>query len=161
MGLRTARAVAFVGCALLAGCGFHLKAAARLSPGYQNLFLDTHDPHSDLNGALVAALGESGAVLRPLRGDGAVLEIARDESGRRVMSVSVRNVPTEYEVYYNVTYRVIADGRDAVPPTELTGSRVISYAESAQLAKEQEEAIIREALARDLAERIVQRLSAL
>lgn len=146
---------------LAGGCGFHLKAAARLSPGYQNLYLDARDPHSDLKGALVSALTESGATLRPLRGEGAVLEISRDDSGRRVMSVSVRNVPTEYEVYYNVTYRVTAEGKDVVPPTELSGSRVISYAESAQLAKEQEEAIIREALARDLAERIVQRLSAL
>lgn len=146
---------------LAGGCGFHLKAAARLSPGYQNLYLDARDPHSDLNSALVSALTESGATLRPLRGEGAVLEISRDDSGRRVMSVSVRNVPTEYEVYYNVTYRVTAEGKDVVPPTELSGSRVISYAESAQLAKEQEEAIILEALARDLAERIVQRPSAL
>lgn len=145
---------------MLAACGFHLKQATELAPVYANLYVNTPDRYSDLDAALRQILSESGATLRSERGVGAVLEIVKDESGRRIISVSVRNVPTEYEVYYNVTYRVAADGKDLIPTTEITTSRVIAYSESTELAREQEELIVREALARDLAERILRRLSA-
>ena len=148
-------------CLAGAGCGFHLKGAAKLSPAFASVYLDVPDPYSPLNRAVREALAQSGSTLRRTRGDGAVLQVTRDETGRRVMSVSAQNVPTEYEVYYNITYRVSVDGKQALAPTDIALSRVISYVETAQLEKEQEERLVRDALARDIAERIVRQLSAL
>ena len=146
----------------LVGCGFHLKGPATLGAAFRDVYLAAPDRYSAVHGALVDALEQSGATLRGARGDaGGVLEVSRDETGRRIMSVSARNVPTEYEIYYNVTYRVLLDGKQVLAPTELQASRVIAYDETAQLEKEQEERIVRDALARDIAERIVRQLSAL
>lgn len=148
--------------ALVGGCGFHLKGPAKLSPAFSSVYLDVPDPYSAANRAVRDALSQAGSTLRRTRGDeGAVVQLTKDETGRRIMSVSVRNVPTEYEVFYNVTYRVSVDGKQVLAPTELAMSRVVAYDETAQLEKEQEERIVREALARDIAERIVRQLSAL
>lgn len=146
----------------LSGCGFQLKAPARVRPELAMVYVDAPDRYSDLYRALGDALRQSGVTLRS-GGEpgGVVLELRKDETARRIMSVSVRNVPTEYEVYYNVTYRITVDGRESLAATDLAASRVISFDETAELEKEQEEAIVREGLARDLAERIVRRLAAL
>lgn len=146
---------------LLAACGFHLKETSTLAPAYRNLHFSFPDGFSDLHGALATALVEAGATMRAQEANGPVLELVRDEPGRRVLSVSVRNVPTEYEIFYDATYRVTLDGKEVLPATGLSASRIIAYTESAQLAEEHEELIVREALARDLAERIVRRLAAL
>ena len=145
----------------LGGCGFYLKGVAKLKPEYSSVYFESADNYSDLHRAVVESLKASGVTLRNEPGGGAVLELSHEESGRRIMSVSVRNVPTEYEVYYNVTYRVLLDGNQVLAPTELALLRVISYDETTQLEKEKEEALIRDALAHDLAERIVRQLAAL
>ena len=148
--------------ALAGGCGFHLKGAAKLGPAFQKVYLDVPDPYSAANRAVRDALSLAGSTLTRTRDDdAAVVQLVKDETGRRIMSVSVRNVPTEYEVYYNVTYRVSGGGKQTLAPTALTLSRVIANDETAQLEKEQEERIVREALARDIAERIVRQLAAL
>jgi len=160
--LRPALSLVLAVIALAGGCGFHLKGAAKLSPAFSSVYLDVPDPYSAANRAVRDALSMAGSTLRRARSDdAAVVELTKDETGRRIMSVSVRNVPTEYEVFYNVTYRVSVAGKQVLAPTELTMSRVIAYDETAQLEKEQEERIVREALARDIAERIVRQLSAL
>lgn len=156
------RAAALVLCLVAGACGFHLKGAAKLGPAFASVYLDAPDAYSPANRAVRDALEQSGSALRAARGDtGAVVQLSHDETGRRVMSVSAQNVPTEFEVYYNVTYRVLVDGKQVLAPTQISLSRVISYLETAQLEKEQEERMIREALARDIAERIVRQLSAL
>ena len=104
----------------------------------------------------------AGASFRARRGDqGAVLEITHDEAGRRIRTVSARNVPTEYEIFYHVTYRVVLDNHEVLPLTDLSLSRIINFDETAELEKEREEMLLREAMARDLAERIVRQLAAL
>ena len=47
----------------------------------------------------------------------AVLTISIDETDQRVLSVSTRNVPTEFEVYYTVEYGLIQLG--LAPPDTL------------------------------------------
>jgi LPS-assembly lipoprotein len=92
---------------------------------------------------------------------GAVVEVLGDDSGQRVLSVSARNTPTEYEVYYTIRYRVLIGEQQVLAPQVLTQTRVYSFDETALLAKEQEQDTIRAALARDLAALIMRRLAAL
>jgi LPS-assembly lipoprotein len=91
----------------------------------------------------------------------AIVRIRRDVSGQRVLSVSARNTPEEYQVFYAVEYSVEGGGRELIPQDTIEMTRDYSYDETAVLAKQREQAVLREALARDLAGMIVRRLAAL
>ncbi|HXQ64666.1 MAG TPA: LPS assembly lipoprotein LptE [Steroidobacteraceae bacterium] len=144
------------------GCGFHLRGASHLPPAFQLTYIDSTDHYTDFHRALGEALSASGnRVVARAEDAGATVEVLRDDTGQRVLSVSATNVPTEYDVYYTVRYRVRIGTREALPPQTLTLTRDYSFLETAALAKEQEQEIIRAALARDLAALIMRRLAAL
>lgn len=76
-------------------------------------------------------------------------------------TVSARNTPEEYEVFYGVEYSVSNQTGELIEPQRIELTRDYSYDETAVLAKQREQAILREALARDLAALVVRRLGAL
>jgi LPS-assembly lipoprotein len=78
-----------------------------------------------------------------------------------VLSVSARNTPKEYELFYTVNFAIDRAGTEVVPREELSMTRNISFEETQLLAKDREERILREALARDLADLVLRRLEAL
>ena len=89
------------------------------------------------------------------------MRIQRDRSGRRVLSVSARNTPQEFEIFYLVEYSVDRGGREVLELQPLEMIRNLSFDETQLLAKDREEAIIREAMARDLAVLVTRRLESL
>jgi LPS-assembly lipoprotein len=78
-----------------------------------------------------------------------------------VLSVSARNTPQEFEVFYDVEYSIDRAGQEAVPSQTLRLTRTFSFDESELLAKDREEDILREAMARDIATLVVRRLGSL
>ena len=143
-------------------CGFHLQGVSRLPNTLDRPFVDTPDRYTDFYQSLTEALDVSGS--RPVRSGAeatAVVEVLHDESGQRVLSVSAENRPTEYEVYYSVEYRVRAGDRELLPAQRLTLTREYSFDERALLARQQEQELLRAALARDLAGLVMRRLAAL
>jgi LPS-assembly lipoprotein len=89
------------------------------------------------------------------------VKIIKDQSGQRVLSVSARNTPEEYEVFYAVEYSVASGGTELIPPQKLELTRDYSYDTTAVLAKQREQAVLREALAQDLAGLVLRRLASL
>jgi LPS-assembly lipoprotein len=141
-----------LGVAVLGGCGWRLQGTARLPEVMSVAFVDTNDRYTDFNRALRKSLTASGARLVNDRTQArGVIRIRRDMSGQRVLSVSARNTPEEYEVFYTVEYSVEGPAGELIPPQILELTRDYSYDETAVLAKQREQAILREALARDLA----------
>jgi len=146
----------------MSSCGWRLQGATRLPELLASAYIDTKDPYTDFNRALRQGLTSSGAKLVTDRAQAtAVVRIRRDVSGQRVLSVSARNTPEEYQVYYAIEYSVDGGGQELIPPDTLEMTRDYSYDETAVLAKQREQALLREALARDLAGLIVRRLAAL
>jgi LPS-assembly lipoprotein len=146
----------------LAACGWRLQGAAKLSPGMSVIYVDAEDRYTEFNRALRDRLRASGAKVTERRADAtAVIRISKDQSGQRVLSVSARNTPEEYEVFYSIEYSVASGGADviAVQPLELT--RDYSYDTTAVLAKQREQAVLRTALAQDLAAQVLRRLASL
>lgn len=155
-------ALAAFAALLVSGCGFQLQGAAQVSPRLAALEFVAPDRYSDLQLALRDSLAMAGARLVAANGTPtATLRLLRDESGRRILSVSARNTPREVEVYYTAEFRVEAGGQELLPRQELTLTRSLSYDETALLAKEQEQEQVRAALARDLAALITRRLTVL
>ncbi len=165
----TARARSLAAAAVLAltafaltGCGWRLQGTARLPAVMAATYVDTEDRYTDFNRALRDSLRASGARLTDRRDDAsAVVRILEDESGQRVLSVSARNTPEQYEVFYAIEYAVENEHGELIPPQRLELTRDYTYDVTAVLAKQREEAILREALARDLAGLVVRRIASL
>jgi LPS-assembly lipoprotein len=155
-------AAACLVAAVCAGCGWQLQGRTRLPEVMAVTYLDTQDRYSALTQALRDHLLASGARLvdDPAAAT-ARLRVLRDESGQRVLSISARNTPQEYEVYYVVEYAVTAGGSELLPVQRLELTRDYTYDEAAVLAKQREQAQLRQALARDIAAQIVRRVASL
>jgi outer membrane lipopolysaccharide assembly protein LptE/RlpB len=88
-----------------------------------------------------------------------ILKIFEDETGRRVLSVSARNIATEYEVFYRIVFGLEEDGKLLSPPREIILTRSYTFDERLVLGKSQEEEMLIEALAGDLVRMVLNQLS--
>ena len=143
------------------GCGFQLQGSGTLPAAMARTYVETERPHSEFLAELTDVLKQRGAEVlqRPAEG-AAVLDITADETGQRVLSVSARNIPREYEVYYAVTFSLRVGADNLLANESLVVTRAYTYDETQVLAKAAEEQILREALAEDLARRVMQRIQA-
>jgi LPS-assembly lipoprotein len=147
---------------LLSGCGWRLQGTTKLSPVMATTYVETDDRFTDFNRALRERLQASGARLASRPEDAtAVVKIIHDQSGQRVLTVSARNTPEEYEVFYRIEYSVNGRTEELIPAQKLELTRDYSYDETTVLAKQREQSVLREALARDLAGLVVRRLASL
>ena len=148
--------------ALLGGCGFHLQGRAPLPQVVRSPYLEAPDRQSDFVQYLRHALVSNGAQLTPQKEKAsAVVSILRDNVSRRVLSVSATNQPNQYEVTYTVGFSVSAAGKELLPPQEVSATRTYSFDERILLAKNHEEEILRQDMARDLADMVMRRLASL
>ncbi len=165
-GMRCAAVVAGALMAVLTACGFHLQGRTPLPQSMKSAYVEARDQQTDFVQSLRKALLTSGA--RPAYAKTAassVVNILKDEVVRRTLSVSALNKPNEYEVTYLVRFSVSAGdkagGKELLAPQEISATRSYSFDENRLLAKEHEEAILRQAMAHDLADRVVRQLSSL
>ncbi|CAN5290390.1 hypothetical protein BH24PSE2_BH24PSE2_18260 [soil metagenome] len=149
-------------CAALCACGFRLQGSAGLPPLAATPFIEAPDRYSVFYQALTSTLTRSGAKLKSTRsGASSRLIVRQDETGQRVLSVSARNVPTEYEVYYTVSFELRRGEEIIIPLQTIALTQDYIYDVTDVLAKSLEEENLREALARDIARSITRRLAAL
>lgn len=147
---------------MLSGCGWQLQGTARLSPVMATTYVETSDRYTDFNRALRESLEASGARIANNKNEAtAIVRIIKDESGQRVLTVSGRNTPEEFEVFYSIEYAVDGRTEELISPQRVELTRDYSFDERMVLAKQKEQAVLREALARDLAARVVRRLASL
>jgi LPS-assembly lipoprotein len=145
----------------LVGCGFQLQGAGALPAGLARTYLDSTEPHSEFHGSLTDALRRRGSqIVESAAQADAVLEIVEDSTGQRVLSVSARNIPREYEIFYQVTFSLLVGGERTIEPESLIVTRSYTYDETQVLAKAREELELRRSLAQDLARQVVRRIEA-
>jgi LPS-assembly lipoprotein len=155
---------ALAATALVGGCGFHLQGRVALPRTLATTHIDVADKdnQSDFVLGLRQALAGAGATLvAEEKQAAAVIHVAEDRLDERVLSVSARNVPREYELIYTVRLSVSAGGKEILAPEELSATRDFSFDESQVLAKEREQAVLRAALARDIVALVMRRLATL
>lgn len=162
-GVRTVvRAAALLTVALLSACGWHLQGVTRLPESAAVAYIEEFDSYSAFTRELRRSLTDAGARLTPQRTDaGALIKIRDEDFGQAVLTVSARNIPKEYEVFYEIEYSVEVQGKEVIEPQRLRLTRNYTYDESALLAKQIEEQVLRESLARDLAGQVLRRLASL
>lgn len=145
----------------LSACGFHLQGREPLAPTLRRVYIAAADSQSDFTEALRASLRASGAeIVSDEKAAGTVLHIATDELTQKVLAVSSRNLPREYELTYHVIVSAAAGERVLMDRQELALSRNFTFDEREVLAKEHEREQLRAELARELAATLLQRLRA-
>jgi LPS-assembly lipoprotein len=134
----------------------------QLPDGMKSVYVSASDELTPFATSLKRNLQRSGATLAASSASAdTVVRVAKDRTGRRVLSVSARNTPQEYEIFYAVEYSIDRAGKEVVPKQDLELTRNFSFEESQLLAKDREEDVLREAMAQDLANLVVRRLEAL
>jgi LPS-assembly lipoprotein len=159
--LRTA-ALTSAGVLLLSACGFRLQGRTPLPAPLAVSYVIAPDKQSDFVQGLRKALIQSGGKLaiRSEEASGTV-RIRTDNVSRKVLSVSANNIPREYELTYTVEFSVDAKDKELLPTQKVSVTRDYSFNERTLLAKENEEAVLREGMARDLVSIVMRRLSSL
>jgi LPS-assembly lipoprotein len=143
------------------GCGFHLQDALSLPPVMQRTHLRAVNTHSQFYRELRRELEDLGVELVDTpAAAGAVIDIFVDETDQRVLSVSARNVPTEYEVYYTVRYGIAQGSEVVVPAQDLTLTRDYTYDSTLVLGKAHEEDVLRASIVEDLVRIVLEQASA-
>lgn len=149
-------------CLLVAACGFQLRGELVLPTEMSRTYIATNDNYSLFYRALRAELRMAGVDVVDSSGDAsAVFSILGDNTAQRVLSVSARNVPTEFEVFYTVFYSVAVGERSIMEQQSLTLTRDYTYDETLVLGKAREEELLREAIVDDLVRIILKQLSSL
>lgn len=128
----------------------------------QKTYLEPIDRYSPFYRELRLALKAAGVELVDTPGEAtATLAILVDDTDQRVLSVSARNTPTEYEVYYTVSYSVTSGESVILSPQDVTLTRDYTYDTILVLGKAHEEDMMREAIVTDLVRVAMKQISTL
>jgi LPS-assembly lipoprotein len=156
------RTLAFLLLPLAAGCGFSLQGATSTPAAMERTYIATQDRFSQFYRELRRNLQAAGVevVDSPERAT-ATLSILFDLTDQRVLSVSARNVPTEFEVFYTVRYAITSGDQNLLEPQELTLTRDYTYDSTLVLGKAKEEQLMRDAIVDDLVRIVLKQISAI
>lgn len=146
----------------LSGCGFRLQGAVAYPDFMATTYIDTSDRYTAFYRGLSESLERGGVTLVDSTvAAGALIRIEEDRTGQKVLTVSARNVPTEYDVFYSVTYSVWQDGVQVLPSRTLVKRQDYTYDSTLVLGKSREEQELREAIAAELVRRVSLQLARL
>lgn len=128
----------------------------------QRTYIAAVDSYSQFYRELQAQLRRAGVNL--VASDAAataILSITFDDTEQRVLSVSARNVPTEYEVYYTIQYGLSSGAKTLLDTQTLTLTRNYTYDSTLVLGKAREQELLREAIVKDLVRIVLKQISTL
>ncbi|NVK42719.1 MAG: hypothetical protein HWE39_15870 [Oceanospirillaceae bacterium] len=139
----------------VAGCGFQLRGEADVPESMRELELVMPAGRSALRTELTRTLRANGidlAAAAPQK-----LEILREKQGRRTASLDERIKVDEYELRTEVHFQVTRGEELLVPPSVARTERVYSYNSDAITAENEQEALLRREMQRDIAHQILRR----
>jgi outer membrane lipopolysaccharide assembly protein LptE/RlpB len=147
---------------LLNACGWRLQGVGGYPESMNSTYVDAKDRYTPFYRKLRVALEQGGVKLAasPIDAD-TVIRIEKDDAGQRVLTVSGRNVPTEYNAFYSVTYSVWSDGKQVRKPHSLSSRQDYNYDSTQILGKARESEKLQSALADRLVAQVSRELSSI
>ena len=128
--------------------------------GMERTHIQTQDPFSLFYRAFRAELQASGVnIVDSMDEATAVFTIYHDNTDQRVLSVSARNVPTEYEVFYAIQYGLQSGDVSLLEVQDMTVTRDYTYDATLVLGKAKEEELMRNAIVEDLVRIVLKQIS--
>ncbi len=137
-----------------------MQGAFTVPDAMQRTYIETEDKRSLFYRAFRRDLQSAGVnvVDSPAEAT-AVFTIYFDKTSQRVLSVSARNVPTEYEVFYTISYGLMGGDVMLIDVQDMTVVRDYTYDATLVLGKAKEEEVIRNALVQDLVRIVLKQIS--
>ncbi len=150
-----------VGILLLPACGYHLRGAMDVPQQMHKVYLE--GASSALRGALLSSLRGSDAALVASPGEaGFQIKVIKDDMRRRVLSLNASGKATEYELNYTLVYVLLDEQGKALGKQQvLEVNRDYFNDQEDILAKNNEEAVIRDEIYRNAVRSMLMRASAL
>ncbi len=148
--------------ALLSSCGFHLRGLVEMPPELESIYIEGGLPNSQMREILRQKLIASKVnVLESQDESGAVLHILKDETIRRIASINTAGQPNEYELKYQLSYR-LDDGRgqELLATRNISLLRTYRYDPNNILSNEEEEFRIKREMARAAVNQMLRQISA-
>lgn len=126
----------------------------------ESTYVETEDKYSLFYRTLGRELQASGVnVVDSIDEATAVLTIYLDQTDQRVLSVSARNVPTEFEVFYVVQYGLISGENTLLEVQDFSATRNYTYDPTLVLGKSNEQELMRSAIVDDLVRILLKQIS--
>ncbi|MDZ7662231.1 LPS assembly lipoprotein LptE [Thiohalophilus sp.] len=147
----------------LPACGFRLRGAVDLPPAMEHVVAEGVGQYSPLGGALVRSWQQSGGRLDFDADAGPPrtrLVITRDDISRRTLSVDSAGRPNEYQLTYNVDFKLIdASGEPLLESQSVSVNRAYQFNADNSLAMADEEARLKRILAEEAAVQMLRRIT--
>jgi len=145
---------------ILGGCGFQMQGAFTVPDAMQRTYIEAEDSRSLFYRTFRRELQAAGVNVVDSSDEAtAIFSIYYDHSSQRVLSVSARNVPTEYEVFYTLSYGLMGGDETLIEVQDMTVVRDYTYDATLVLGKAKEEEVIRDALVQDLVRVVLKQIS--
>ena len=144
--------------AMLAACGFHLRGTATLP--HESLYISGPAYSAfanDLKRAIRAGTGTR--VADDAAEADATLFILGENRAKLILTLTRQGTVREFQLRYSVSYRVAdKEGKEIVPPSEITLSRSYVFNDQQVLAAESEEAFLYRDMQKDAVQQLLRRL---
>jgi len=150
---------------LLAGCGFHLAGSRPLPEPLKTTYIDVIAPYRVSEPPLEVSLRtliqrRGGLVKSSTEGARSIIKLSNLKESRLVLSIGVDGKVLEFQLVTSVTYQVNVGDKVVMPPDTLSLSRSYSFNAQQVLAKDAEEARLRQYIQSELAELLLLRMEA-
>ena len=144
---------------LLSACGFQLRGDP--AAGIKSLNISTAVPSAVATDIRRALAGGPTRVVPNASEAAAQLRILGEGRDKQVHTITGTGRVYEFELRLVVRYDVVVPGRELplIPPTEVETRRLISYSETAPIAKEAEEQLLFKDMQAELAGRILRQIA--
>jgi LPS-assembly lipoprotein len=153
-------AAALVTVAVLAGCGFKLRASQTYA--FQTVAV-TPENGAGVSAELTRYLGDAVRPVAPAQGGEppqAIVDILQELREKTVVGVNASGQVREFQLRIRVRFRLrTPQGAELIAPTEIVQQRDISFNESVVLAKEAEEALLYRDMQSDIVQQLLRRLA--
>lgn len=145
---------------LVLSCGFELQNTSNIGEKLDALTIKTNNPYSIFYRTLRNQFRESGTkIIDDVSQSDYTLTILMDESEQRTLSVSATNTPQEYEVYYQVTWSFSQGDKIILEAVTNLRTQDYTFDQRQLLGKSNESQMIKQALAKDIAQEVIFRLN--
>ena len=144
----------------LLGCGFELQNTDNFIGKFETLYIQTADPYTVFYRTIRQQMLRHGVeIVTESDNPDFALIIHQDESNQRILSVSGRNTPREYEVYYLLKWSLVKGNQVIIPTMTSNKYQDYTFDQRKLLGKSNESRIIQEALAEDIVQMILVKLN--
>jgi LPS-assembly lipoprotein len=151
----------FLLTALLTGCGFHPRGNMQLAPPLKNLYLESHEPYSELSRNIKEYLKNSHVTLAASPSDApSILEIIQESNSQQLLSVGGTQQTRQYNLNLSVTFQVTTPkGLVLIPAQTVTESQPLTLQADQILGGSNEQNTLYRQMRRAIVYTIMTRLS--